>query len=149
MASKPLGKGLFGAFVAVKAPFFLTSQPRLKELRPGYAKVRLGKWWLMNNHIKTFHVIAALNGAEFAMGCLAEISTPSTHRWLPRGMTSEYNSKSTGGLTLTATADFPDFSQITPESGGQLVPVHIKFVDDAGNEPISATIDIWVSAKKK
>ncbi|KAB1502765.1 DUF4442 domain-containing protein [Corynebacterium sp. 320] len=147
LAKKPLGTRLFGALVAFKAPFFMTSQPQLKTLRPGLAEVRLTKWWLMQNHIGTFHVISALNGAEFAMGCLAEISLPDTHRWLPQGMTTEYKAKSTGGLTLTATMDLPDFSTITKETGGRRIPVTIKFVDDAGQEPMTATIDIWVTAK--
>lgn len=148
MAAKPGGRGLFGALVAFKAPFFLTTQPRLKQLRPGFAEVRQGKWWLMNNHIKTFHVIAALNAAEFAMGCLAEISIPATHRWLPQGMTTEYKSKSVGGLTVRATADLPDFDEITPVSGGRQVPVVCEFIDAEGNHPMTATINMWVSAKK-
>lgn len=126
----------------------MTSQPRLQELRPGYAQVRLGKWWLMNNHIKTFHVIAALNGAEFAMGCLAEISVPSTHRWLPQGMTTEYKSKSVGSLTVKATAELPNFDEITPESGGRQIPVVCNYIDAQGNHPMTATINIWVTAKK-
>lgn len=148
LASKPGGRALFGALVAFKAPFFLASQPRLRKLRPGFAEARLGKWWLMNNHIKTFHVISALNGAEFVMGCLAEVSIPATHRWLPQGMTAEYLSKSSGSLTVRATADLPNFAEITPETGGRQIPVRCEFIDAKGNHPIAATINIWVTAKK-
>ena len=44
---------------------------------------------------------------------------------------------------------FPDFSTITRESGGQLVTINCEIVDDAGVEPITAEIDVWVTAKKK
>lgn len=148
LSKKPGGKGLFSAAVSLKAPYFSTVLPRLQEMRPGYAEVKVPKWWLVNNHIKTFHAIAACNAAEYAMGMLAEASLPNTHRWLPKGMRTEYRTKSTGGLTARASAELPDFSQITRESGGQTVTVTIHFEDAAGNEPVYAEIDIWVTAKK-
>lgn len=149
LVGKPAGKALFSAAVSLKAPYFSTVQPRILEMRPGYTKVNSKKWWLLNNHIGTFHAIAACNVAEFAMGMLAEASLPNTHRWLPQGMRTQYLKKTTGSLTATATAELPDFSQITPESGGQTVTVKIHFADDAGVESLYAEIDIWVTAKKR
>ncbi|OFT89265.1 hotdog fold domain-containing protein [Corynebacterium sp. HMSC28B08] len=148
LSKKPGGKALFSAAVSLKAPYFSTVLPRLQEMHPGYSEVKVPKWWLVNNHIKTFHAIAACNAAEFAMGMLAEASLPNTHRWLPKGMRTEYRTKSKGGLTARASADLPDFSQITRESGGQTLTVTIHFEDAAGNEPVYAEIDIWVTAKK-
>lgn len=141
-------RGLFSALYMVKAPYFRTVMPRVREAVPGRCVVRLGKWWGVQNHIGTFHVIAGLNGAEAAMGLLCEVTVPDTHRWIPRGMRADYPKKSTGGLTVTATADFPDFSTITRETGGQLVTIDCQLVDDAGVEPITAEIDVWVTAKK-
>lgn len=148
MSRRRGGKGLFSAAVSLKAPYFSTVLPQLQEMRPGYAEVKVPKWWLVNNHIKTFHVIAACNAAEFAMGMLAEASLSNTHRWLPKGMRTEYRTKSTGGLIARASAKLPDFSSITRESGGQTVTVTIHFEDAAGNEPIYVEIDIWVTMKK-
>ena len=148
MSRRRGGKGLFSAAVSLKAPYFSTVLPQLQEMRPGYAEVKVPKWWLVNNHIKTFHVIAACNAAESAMGMLAEASLPNTHRWLPKGMRTEYRTKSTGGLIARASAKLPDFSSITRESGGQTVTVTIHFEDEAGNEPIYVEIDIWVTMKK-
>lgn len=148
MSRRRGGKGLFSAAVSLKAPYFSTVLPQLQEMRPGYAEVKVPKWWLVNNHIKTFHVIAACNAAESAMGMLAEASLPNTHRWLPKGMRTEYRTKSTGGLIARASAKLPDFSSITRESGGQTVTVTIHFEDAAGNEPIYVEIDIWVTMKK-
>lgn len=147
-SKKPGGSRLFSAAVCAKAPYFATILPHIVEMRPGYSQVKAPKWFGVNNHIKTFHAIAACNIAETAMGMLAEASLPNTHRWLPMGMRTKYLTKSTGGLTATATAELPDFSQITKESGGQTVTVDIKFEDAAGKEPVHAEIDIWVTAKK-
>ena len=63
-------------------------------------------------------------------------------------MRADYPAKSTGGLTVTATADWPDFSTVTRETGGQLITVNLQLLDDAGAEPVTAEIDVWVSAKK-
>lgn len=141
-------RGLFSLGYALKAPYFRTVLPRVRTVESGRAVLRIGKWWGVQNHIGTYHVIAALNGAEAAMGLVCEASVPSSHRWIPRGMRADYPARSTGGLTVTATMDVPDFSEITRETGGRLVTVNIQLLDDAGVEPVTAEIDVWISAKK-
>ncbi len=149
LSGSALKRGAFSTVYALKAPYFRTVLPRVREVVPGERSViRLGKWWGVQNHIGTFHVIAALNGAEAAMGLLCETTVPTTHRWIPRGMRADYPAKSTGGLTITATADFPDFAEVTRETGGQLVTVTCEIVDDAGVEPVTAEIDVWITAKR-
>lgn len=143
----PFGSRLFTAVVSLKAPYFRTALPHVVEMRPGRCVVRGPLWWGNKNHIGTFHVIAACNLAEFAMGMVAEATVPPTHRWIPVGMQTAYPAKATGGLTVTAElAEIPDFSQITT---GTDIPIPLTFVDAAGNEPITGTITIRVSPKKK
>lgn len=149
LSGSALQRGLFSVAFSLKAPYFRTVLPRVRVVEPGRAVLRIGKWWGVNNHIGTYHVIAALNGAEAAMGLVCEASVPTTHRWIPRGMRADYPAKSTGGLTVTATLDLPDFSTITRETGGSLHTVKIQLLDDAGVEPVTAEIDVWISAKKK
>ena len=144
----PIKRSVFNVIYSMAAPYFRTVMPRVQEAEPGRCVVRLSKWWGVQNHIGTFHVIAGLNGAEAAMGLMCEVTVPETHRWIPRGMRADYPAKSTGGLTITATADFPEWDTITRESGGQLVTVNCEIVDDAGEQPIIAEIDVWVTAKK-
>lgn len=142
----PFGSRLFTAAVSLKAPYFRTALPHVVELEPGRCVVTGPAWWGNRNHIGTFHVIAACNLAEMAMGMLAEATVPATHRWLPVGMTTTYPAKSTGGLTVTAELpELPDFSAIT---AGTDIPVPIRFVDAAGVEPITGEITIRVSPKK-
>lgn len=143
----PLGSRLFSAGVSLKAPYFRTAYPHVTEVRPGRCVVRGPGWWGNRNHIGTFHVIAACNLAEMAMGILAEATVPATHRWIPVGMNVRYPAKSTGGLTVTAEwPELPDFAAIT---SGQDVEVPLRFVDDAGVEPVVGSITIRVSPKKK
>lgn len=142
----PLGSRLFTAAVSLKAPYFRTALPHVVEMEPGRCVVTGPLWWGNKNHIGTFHVIAACNLAEFAMGMVAEATVPATHRWIPVGMTTTYPAKATGGLTVTAELEeIPDFSAITD---GTDLPVHVRFVDAAGIEPITAVITIRVSPKK-
>src|SRR5699024_2973655 len=110
----PFGSRLFTAAVSLKAPYSRTALPHVTEMRPGRCVVRGPGWWGNRNHIGTFHVIAACNLAEFAMGMLAEATVPATHRWIPVGMNVRYPAKSTGGMTVTAEWEqIPDFESIT------------------------------------
>lgn len=146
-ARLPLGSRLFSAAVSLKAPYFRTVHPHVVELRPGRCVVRGPGWWGNRNHIGTFHVIAACNLAELAMGVLAEATVPSTHRWIPVGMNVRYPARSTGGLTVTAEwPELPDFAAI---SAGEDLDVPLRFVDDAGVEPVVGSITIRVSPAKK
>lgn len=143
----PFGSRLFSAAVSLKAPYFRTVLPHVVDVRPGRCEVRGPGWWGNRNHIGTFHVIAALNLAEMAMGVLAEATVPATHRWIPVGMNVRYPAMSTGGLTVTAEwTEIPDFSAIT---SGQDIDVPLRFVDDAGVEPVVGSITIRVSPKTK
>lgn len=143
-----LGTRLFSAAVSLKAPYFRTSLPRLRVMEPGLAVASAPKWWGVQNHIGTFHAIAACNLAEFVMGMLCEASVPASHRWVPKGMTTDYLKISKGGLTATATADLPDFTQITPESGGRNLDVRIELVDAEGTLVQDAVITCWITAKR-
>ena len=59
LAKKPAGNRLFSVVAAFMAPYFITVLPFVKDLRPGYCQVTAPKWWLVQNHIGTFHAIAA------------------------------------------------------------------------------------------
>lgn len=140
------GRRAFSIFASLAAPYFRTVLPKLEVMEPGHAVASAPKWWGVQNHIGTFHAIAACNLAEFVMGMLCEASVPRTHRWVPKSMTTDYLKISKGGLTATATAELPDFSSITTETGGVDFPVHITLVDAAGTTVQTATINCWITA---
>jgi len=143
-----VGTRLFSAAPSLAAPYFRTVLPHVREMEPGHCVVTAPKWWGVQNHIGSFHAIAACNLAEVAMGMLCEASVPTTHRWVPKGMNTNYRKISKGGLTATATADLPDFAEITPESGGRDLEVRIDLVDSEGTLVQDAVITCWLTAKK-
>ncbi len=144
---KPLATRVFSVAAALKAPYFTTVAPHVRELKPGRCVVSGPKWWGVTNHIGTYHAIAACNLAEVAMGMLAEATVPPTHRWIPKGMIASYLAKTKGGLTATAQLpEMPDWASIT---AGVDVVVPVSLVDAAGVETVHCDITIWVSPAKK
>ncbi|MFE6614847.1 hotdog fold domain-containing protein [Amycolatopsis sp. NPDC057786] len=144
LAGKPIGKQLFSAAMCLRVPYFRTVLPSVRELRPGRCEVTSPKWWGVYNHIKTFHAIAACNLAEIAMGMLAEATVPTTHRWLPKGMTVEYVAKAE--TSLRAVAELPELPEFGDE--GFELPVPVTITDTNGKTVVTATITIWVTKKK-
>jgi acyl-coenzyme A thioesterase PaaI-like protein len=142
-AGKPLGSRLFSAALTLRVPYFRTILPHVVTMEPGHCVVTAPKWWGVHNHIGTFHAIAVCNLAEVAMGMLAEATVPSSHRWLPRGMTVEYTAKAT--TSLRADARLPELPEFGPEKFD--LPVPVTVTDTAGRVVLTALITIAVSPK--
>lgn len=145
LSGLPGGKRLFSAAICLRVPYFGSVLPTVTELRPGACEVRAPKWWGVHNHIGTFHAIAACNLAEIAMGMLAESTLPSTHRWLPKGMTVRYLAKAETGLR--AVAELPEIPEFGDE--GVELPVPVVIADRTGKPVVTATITIWVTRKRQ
>jgi acyl-coenzyme A thioesterase PaaI-like protein len=144
LSGMPGGRTLFSMAMCLRVPYFRTVLPSIQEMRPGRCVVAAPKWWGVHNHIRTFHAIAACNLAEIAMGMLAEATVPTTHRWLPKGMKTEYVAKAETGLR--AVAELPNI----PEFGddGREVEVPVTLYDKNDKPVVTATITIWVTPKK-
>ncbi|MGW0037960.1 hotdog fold domain-containing protein [Gordonia sp. NPDC003376] len=140
-----VGHLLFSVGMVARVPYFATILPLVDEMRPGYCRVIAPKWFGVHNHIGTFHAIAACNLAETAMGMLMEASLPTSHRWLPKGMSAQYLAKATTRMTAEATFVEPlDVSTIT---GGTDVVVSIRIVDTHGTEVVHCDITTWVTPR--
>lgn len=139
-----LGSTAFSIGMCLRVPYFRTLLPRVVELEPGRCVVTARKWWGVHNHLGTFHAIAACNLAEVAMGMLAEASIPTTHRWIPKAMTTKYLAPAKTSLRATAEMAIPVFGD-----EGQEIVVPVAIRDSDGAEVVHADITIWVTKKKK
>lgn len=140
----PGGKSLFSRFLCWKAPYFSSISPRFIELRPGYCKIAVKKRRKVQNHLGTVHAIAMCNMAELAGGTMTDVSIPSTHRWIPKGMTVEYLAKAETDLHAIATIDpIPKFEQSSE------LPVTVNVFDSTDQNVFRAIITMWVSRKSK
>ena len=140
----PGGKKIFSTIYSQKAPYFGSIHATVTEMRPNYAELHLPKRRSVQNHIGTIHAIALCNGAEMAMGALAEATCPSDKSWLPKSMSIAYTAKSDGPfVTVTAETDPEQW-----EKDGDL-DVRVKAVTEAGVTCFEGVIKLWVSSKKK
>nr|WP_228259110.1 MULTISPECIES: hotdog fold domain-containing protein [unclassified Marinobacter] len=144
MSSLPMGRQLFSKGVCIKAPYFNSIKPLMTDLRPGKAEVQVKKHRAIQNHLGTVHAIAMCNMAELAGGMMTDVSIPTTHRWIPKGMKVEYLSKATSDLTAVATGTLPD---VWPDADEFTANVDIK--DRQGVSVARMEIAMWVSVKKK
>ena len=140
-AARPLGKRAFSTLFALKAPYFRTVRPQVREVRPHHAELTIRKRWAVQNHIGTLHAIAVCNGLEAAMGLLAEATTPKDRRWIPKGMTVSYLAKSTTDLLCIAETDPSDWEDVGD------VPVRVKAVRTDGTVVVDGIITIYVSER--
>jgi acyl-coenzyme A thioesterase PaaI-like protein len=138
-----VGRGAFSLAFAVKAPYFLTIAPTLVELRPNHAAVRIRKWWGVQNHLGTVHVIAVANGLEMAMGALAEATIPPELRWIPKGMQLEYLAMADSTLLATADTEPGDWS------GPGEVDVRVQATRRDGTAVVRGVIKLYVSERKR
>jgi acyl-coenzyme A thioesterase PaaI-like protein len=139
----PGGKWLFSRVVCIKAPYFSSIRPTFMELQSGYSKVRIKKRRKVQNHIGTVHAIAMCNLAEIAAGTMTEVTIPTSHRWIPRGMTVEYLAKAETDLVAVANIDpIPRFDEAIE------VPVNVDVLDATDKLVLRARIAMWVTPRK-
>jgi acyl-coenzyme A thioesterase PaaI-like protein len=142
LGSIPGGRWLFARLVCRKAPYFATIRPTIAELRPGHCEVRIRKRRAVLNHLGTVHAIAICNMAELAAGLVSDATVPTSHRWIPKGMTVEYLRKAETDLRAVAELD------LLPQLGAKAeMPVYVNAFDTSGESVLRATIRMWVSAR--
>ncbi len=142
LSTKPLGSRLFSAAAMARVPYFASILPHVIAMGPGRAEVAVPKWFYIYNHLHTVHAIASCNAAEVAMGMAMEATVPTSHRWIPKGMTVQYLAKATTSLRAVAEFTPPDFDAI---SEGVEVVVPVAVTDRVGNEVVHADITCWVT----
>lgn len=82
LSSKPAGRWTFTRAICLKTPYFASIHPAFEALEPEFARVSMKKRRSVTNHIGTVHAIAICNMAEMAGGLMAEVTVPTSHRWI-------------------------------------------------------------------
>ncbi|MCE5291608.1 MAG: DUF4442 domain-containing protein [Nocardiaceae bacterium] len=141
----PFGKTIFSEALCLKAPFFGSISPEFEELGPGRAVIKVKNRRKVHNHLGTVHAIACCNAAELAAGTMTDVTIPSSHRWIPVGMTVQYLKMAKTDLQAIAESALPPLSDT--DGVDWIVPVRI--VDTNGVEVVHADITMRVTPKKK
>lgn len=138
----PGGLWLFSMIICFRAPYFSSIRPRFTLLEVGEATAVLRKRRAVQNHIGTVHAIAIANLCEFVAGTALEMSTPETHRWIPKSMKINYLKKAATDLTATTIVR----PSVWPDSGS--VIAHVDVRDTHGVVVVDADIEMYISKKK-
>ena len=138
----PLGDRAFSLAYQLAAPYFLTIPARIEDVGPGSARARMADVPWVRNHLHGIHAIALCNLAEYTMGAVAEATIPTSHRWIPKGMTVTYVAKAAGTMHAVAALELP--AVLFERQEGH---VDIDVSDDAGATVFTAQIRIWITAK--
>lgn len=88
--NKPFGNKIFSYLLARAAPYALTIQPKVEELRPYYMRTTMKNRRKVQNHLKGVYATAICTLCEFTAGICMETSVPSHKRWIPTGMNISY-----------------------------------------------------------
>lgn len=142
MSAMPMGKKAFSLAFSQKAPYFATIRPTFQRIEPNYVELTLPKRRAVQNHIGTVHAIALCNGAEAAMGALAEVTIPADKRWIPKGMDVNYIAKADSDITVIAETDPGQWIGDNPD-----LHVRVKALTKGGVECFNGVIKLWVTPK--
>ncbi len=129
----PGGKLLFSIAVGRMARYTSTIRPRVQELRPGYARIRMYDRPAVRNHLRSVHAIAMMNLAEVTSGLAMLAGMPDDARAIITNLAIEYKKKARG--TLEGECSTP------PPQSNEKREYNLEAVirDEAGDEVARAT----------
>ncbi len=103
--SHPLARMLISKILGFYIPYTGSISPRIEDISPGYARVRLRDRRRVRNHLNSVHAIALANLGEFSTGLVILSKIASGQRFVLRELKVSYLKKARGPIVAQAKLD--------------------------------------------
>ena len=132
----PGGGWLFSRRLGLLVPYSGSIRARVRELRPGHARLTLRDRHAIRQHLGSIHAVALVNLGELTSGLAMLSALPAGVRAIVTQLTAEYFKKARGLLTAEATVAAPVVSG----------PIDLEVsaaIKDAGGDPVCRVTARW------
>jgi len=137
LAPWPGGRWLFGRIIGRMAPYTGSISPRVRELRPGYARIELRDRRRLHNPFRSIHAIALTNLGEATSGLALLVGLPPGMRGIPIRISTDYYKKARGLLVAEARCEVPP---VRSEDFEYEIQAEIR---DAAGDVVACTTACW------
>ncbi|MEX2528496.1 MAG: DUF4442 domain-containing protein [Gemmatimonadota bacterium] len=135
----PGGGTLFSFGLGLMVPYTGSIRPRVLELQPGRAVVRLRDRRRIRNHLGSIHALAIANLGELAGGLALLTALPPGRKGIVTRLQTEYLKKARGTLQARGEVDSPSF----PWGADEIETTVVATVWDEEGDEVARVVAHW------